>query len=252
MERASRSAEERARDALAFDPLPASDWVRLEETYIAIKTNYSEPLSRLLRSLPASKWMPVEREWRIPYTSADALRENIPTLNELAAKAKENADRETELRKQREAERAAARLREQQERERKRQESKPRALRQEFLTANPDAPLITIELEAIGDNLSPRKAPFGLRMPPRHWVAQIFGSNGRGGWVRNFLPGARDYSKANSVGSRGIMVSYLLQTGPIYEISEPTSWGTTERYFARVVDGKLVRMTADQVNACLI
>lgn len=111
-------------------------------------------------------------------------------------------------------------------------------------------PRYALRLEAIGDNESfSALGMFGL--PQRYWAAKILGINNFNNFVRTFLKGARDYTRANSQGSRGIFVTFYLEEGPIYEISSPKSWKHTDRHFARIVNGEVIRMTKNEVLACL-
>ncbi len=235
-------AEERARDALAFEPLPFSRWVTVNEKMgILICVRYSEPLSRLLRSLPQAKWEAEHKRWQYPFSSSDAIRRVLPEIERLAASAQESADKETE---RREAERKA-REDKRSERERRKAMAQPRPLQSTFMDVIPGRPRFALTLEAIADNLR------GFGAPSRNWVARIFGSDGRGGWARVFVSGARNYSNANSIGSRGISVTYFLEEGPIYEISAPQTWKLTERYFVRIIDGQPLRLTKEEVEQCL-
>lgn len=244
-------AEEKARDALLFEPLPPSPWVKVGEKAIYIQTNYSEPLSRLLKLLPSSRWDPDKRRWQYPFASGEAIRGAIPEINRLAAEAKQSADMETQRREEERREREAERR----TRETARQFfGRPRLMTPDFLYPQGGRPRFALVIEAIGDEAYRplRGLPFGVSIPPRNWVAQITGKDGRGKWSRSFLHGSRDYSNANSVGSRGIMVTYLLDHGPVYEISSPQTWHSTDRYFVRIDGGKLVRMTEDEVIECLV
>jgi len=246
----SKHTEARARDALAFEPLPASKWITVIPEGIAIATNYSESLSRLLRSLPGNHWQPEHRRWLLPYTSASALRAALPEIERLAASALERATAETE---RRERERLAAAERRRQElgaRAERLAAIHPRPLLEEYLRLIPGRPLHNLALEAIGDDTDKLLRRFGGG-PPRQAVAQIMGSHGRGGWARAYLLGARDYSRANSTGSRGIMVNYQLEEGPIYWVAEPKTWHQTERYFLRIIDAHRIRMTEEEVRTCL-
>ncbi len=96
---------------------------------------------------------------------------------------------------------------------------------------------MTITLESIGGTGSGNRA----------WVAEITGPDAQFGLSRVFLAGVRDYSKANSVRSRGVRTAYALESGKLYEISAPESWKSTERYFATVRDGEIVRLSKEQV-----
>lgn len=245
-----RFAEEKARDALAFEPLPPSRWISVDRAEgILISVRYSEPLSALLRSLPQARWEAERRRWRYPFTSGEAIRRAAPEIERLAGLAQESADRETEAREAERAAAARARENERQDRERRRAMAQPRPLRPEFLAVIPDRPRFAIAIEAIADDLRALGAMFGFRS--RCWVARIFGSDGRGGWARAFVDGCRDYSRANSKGSRGIYITYFLEEGPVYEISAPQTWGSTDRYFARVIDGAIERLTKEEVERCL-
>lgn len=88
--------------------------------------------------------------------------------------------------------------------------------------------------------------------PRGTWAAEITGLHPRYKFTRDFLSGAKDRSEQNSAGTRGIYVSYSLESGKIYEIQEAVSWTRSDRYFARLDnDGKIVRMTADDVRKAL-
>ena len=65
------------------------------------------------------------------------------------------------------------------------------------------------------------------------WVAELYRDDT--GQVRpRFLAGRRDYSKANSKGSRGVMVWFVLEQNKLYWIQEPRSWHNTVRYHAAI------------------
>ena len=74
---------------------------------------------------------------------------------------------------------------------------------------------MTITIENIGDS--------------KAWVAEITGTDPKFGLKREFCNGIRNYSKANSKGTRGIETTYELTAGKIYEINEPQSWKNTNR-----------------------
>jgi hypothetical protein len=48
------------------------------------------------------------------------------------------------------------------------------------------------------------------------------------------------------------MVHYHLEEGPIYWVAAPQSWKSIDRYFLRILDGERVRMTEEEVRACLV
>lgn len=84
---------------------------------------------------------------------------------------------------------------------------------------------------------------------PRAWVARITGRDDKHGLAREFLRGQPDYSGGNEDGSRGVVRWYELPEGCVYEINAPLSWTEADRYFARSVRGKMVRMTREEVDA---
>lgn len=238
--------DEKGKDDLIFDPLPPSKWIMVTNDGLRLEVAYSEKLSRLLRSMPGAKWMAAEKCWHVPFRAVGAVRKALPEIEALAdvaaaVRAEERKQHE-EWRRERTALKALShpRLRE--------AHPPPRPFKREYLLPT-GLPCHVVTIEAIGDDMAREFRHLGWKS--RNWVAQIFGSDGRGGWVRSFVSGNRDYSSANSKGSRGIMVSYLLEQGPIYEIKAPLTWSSSDRYFARIMDNTLSRMTADEVIECL-
>ena len=54
--------------------------------------------------------------------------------------------------------------------------------------------------------------------------------------------GRTDYSRANSKGSRGVVVWYALESGKRYFVRSPQSWKNSDEYFCYVNDsGEIVR-----------
>lgn len=241
-------AEERARDALQFEPLPESLWIKIDRHGILVTVPYSEQLSRLLRSIPNAKWDSAGKRWRYPFTACDAIRRIAPDIDRLASLAKEPSVTETPRRTSEQVERALTAEQERTARALSRAMAEPRPFQRRYLDTIPGRPRFVLILEAIADNLRSR---YFIGMPSRCWVARLFGSDGRGGWARVFVCGARDYCRANSTGSRGIAVTYFLEEGPIYEVSSPQSWKSTDRYFLHIDAGIPTRMTAGDVHQCL-
>ena len=71
----------------------------------------------------------------------------------------------------------------------------------------------TIKLEAIGDGYGPIKLVrvdgFNIittKASPPCWVAKITGEDNKYGLAREFVAYKKDYSSANSVGSRGVFL----------------------------------------------
>lgn len=238
-------AQDKARDAISFDPFQ-SKWITVDDTSgIFIRVRYSESLSNLLRKLPGARWEADAKQWRYPFTSGDAIRAAIPNIERLAALAQESAERETATRDRLRAHLEQQRRAEKTESDKHKAHSLPRPLQQRYLHPLPGRPRFVKALEAIGDDAR----QYGF--PARCWIAQIFGADGHGGWARAFVHGVKDYSSANSKGSRGIAVTFFLEEGPIYEVSSPLSWKSIDRYFLRIVDGSPLRMAKSEVEECL-
>lgn len=73
-----------------------------------------------------------------------------------------------------------------------------------------------------------------------------------GGLAKCWLAGKRDYSKANSKGSRGVYVWYTLEQDKLYWIKDPRSWRCTETYFAAITaDGTVCRLSEAQAQEWL-
>lgn len=87
--------------------------------------------------------------------------------------------------------------------------------------------------------------------PPRSWVAEVTGRCPTYGFAREFMRPLKDYRNANAKGSRGIMLYYHLRPGRIYEVNARQGWSRIERYFCRVQDGCLIRLTRTEVERCL-
>lgn len=80
------------------------------------------------------------------------------------------------------------------------------------------------------------------------WVAEILGLSNEGKFLRKFVHGDTDYTRSNSVGSRGIRKYYHLRSGRIYEVAERLTWKRTIQYFCRVNDeGDIVRISRQTV-----
>ena len=96
------------------------------------------------------------------------------------------------------------------------------------------------------------RAAFGCKSPRKPWVAEIVGQHEKYGLERIFLPSKRNYSRANSRGSRGIELWFVLESGRLYEVLSPLSWRSIDRYFCRVSDGgDILRVSKDEVDSWL-
>lgn len=60
--------------------------------------------------------------------------------------------------------------------------------------------------------------------------------------------GKKDYSRANSKGSRGIYGYYILSPGEIYLVCERVSWKRTDCYFCIVEDGRVQRIDEENLK----
>lgn len=124
----------------------------------------------------------------------------------------------------------------------------------------------SLMLEAIGDNYRDlMRHPNELHrrighVPRRHilrllggkgpWVARITGRDPQHGLAREFMRPFRDYRDANSCGSRGVMLCYMLPQG-IYEVNEWESWSRRRRYFVRSEAGKAAEISREEVEIWL-
>lgn len=122
----------------------------------------------------------------------------------------------------------------------------------------------SLSLEFIGCNVADQLRQFeaieqltGYRKPdePRpHYgplVAEISRST-NGEIVETPIYGRRDYSRANSKGSRGVHVHYILKPDTLYRVAAPKSWRNVDRYYAAVApDGSIYRLSDEEVRAWL-
>lgn len=127
--------------------------------------------------------------------------------------------------------------------------------------------MYTLKIEAIGDNhdqairslsatcdsLLGRGAGDAMigKMPASYFVAEITGLHPKFKYERKFIRGQKDYSEANSVGSRGVYVYYYLEEGKIYDVKKPVSWKNDRRFFCRIQGYSLIELDEHEVKACL-
>jgi hypothetical protein len=81
-------------------------------------------------------------------------------------------------------------------------------------------------------------------------VAEIIGIQD-GGFAKRMLKGFCDFTQANSVGSRGITVNYILQAGRYYEVEQQTGWTRSRHYFCKAELGNIVEVEVKEVLRCL-
>jgi len=112
-----------------------------------------------------------------------------------------------------------------------------------------------LRLECIADDLlqTARALPrlFGKGGPSGPWVARLTGLTPTN-FQREFLRGMKDYSQANSVGSRGVYLTFWLDSNDIYEVYHRTAWKNDRRYFCRPTkDGTFQKLTREEARAWL-
>lgn len=87
-----------------------------------------------------------------------------------------------------------------------------------------------------------REHPFA-RLGP--CVLRIF-RNEAGLAAHEVIHGKRDYSRANSKGSRGVMVNYVLEQDEIYQVKDPRSWRSVSYYHCAVTPSGDIRRLSDE------
>jgi len=117
----------------------------------------------------------------------------------------------------------------------------------------------SLKIEAIGDNVdqemrlwrniinmsAPGLGDITIGKPIySYWVAQISGHDPKYKYARQFIRGKKDYTLANSKGSRGVFIYYLLESGFVYEVKS-----SKRRYFC-VVDeeGNIIEVGKEFVD----
>ena len=103
--------------------------------------------------------------------------------------------------------------------------------------------MIQLAIERIGDG--------NPAVPNRAWVRWIRYLHPIDGFVYDTLKPQLDYSRANSIGTRGVYAYYILTENALYEISAPLSWKRVDHYYCRIANDEIIRMTRDEVFKCL-
>lgn len=89
-------------------------------------------------------------------------------------------------------------------------------------------------------------------IPPSSWVAEITGFDEKYKYARKFLKPKKDYSRANSKGSRGVFAEYIIESRKIYEVKASLTWRRIERYFCTVdEEGEIIKLEESEVIECL-
>jgi len=123
-----------------------------------------------------------------------------------------------------------------------------------------------LKLECIGDNVRAQTQFYtrninslipGLgtltfgEMPDRYFVYEVWYDRKNYDIKKQKLYPKKDYSKANSVGSRGIYAFYFLENNKIYEIKKPISWKSSDHYFCKIENDLEIRLTPEETLKCL-
>ena len=91
-------ADERGRDAFAFDPL-TSPYLEVADGLV-VRTPYSRDVVSELRQVPWARWDPATKAWRVPFRSFEELRRSWPVIEEAARRAEpEERRKRAEIRK---------------------------------------------------------------------------------------------------------------------------------------------------------
>jgi hypothetical protein len=91
-------ADERGRDAFAFDPIESPYLEAADD--LRIRTPYSQTVLAELRDVPWAWWDSDLKIWRVPYRSADVLRKRWPAIEAAARRAEpEERRRRQQMRK---------------------------------------------------------------------------------------------------------------------------------------------------------
>jgi hypothetical protein len=89
---ADRFADEKGRDACAFDPIE-SRYLTAAPTGFQIRTPYSRTVVNEIREIPYARWDADRRLWTVPYRSFDELRKRWPTIEAAAERNEPEARR---------------------------------------------------------------------------------------------------------------------------------------------------------------
>lgn len=84
-------ADAKGRDAYAFEPL-TSRFLEVGSDLV-VRTPYSRAVIDRLRALPAARWDPAARAWRVPFRGYEALRAAWPAIEAEARAAEADAAR---------------------------------------------------------------------------------------------------------------------------------------------------------------
>ena len=89
---ADRFADEKGRDAFAFEPIE-SRYLQTTPTAIQIRTPYSRTVVNEIREIPLARWDADRRLWTVPYRSLEELRRRWPAIETAAERNEPEARR---------------------------------------------------------------------------------------------------------------------------------------------------------------
>jgi hypothetical protein len=78
-------ADEKGRDAFAFDPIK-SRYLEAAPSVFQVRTPYSRTIVDEIREIPFARWDADRRHWTVPYRSYDELRRRWPAIEAAAAR----------------------------------------------------------------------------------------------------------------------------------------------------------------------
>jgi hypothetical protein len=89
---ADRFADEKGRDAFAFEPID-SRYLKAAPAAFEIRTPYSRTIVKEIREIPHARWDAHRRLWTVPYRSIEDLRQRWPAIEAAAERSEPDARR---------------------------------------------------------------------------------------------------------------------------------------------------------------
>jgi len=89
---ADRFADEKGRDAFAFEPIE-SRYLEAAPAILEIRTPYSRTVVDEIREIPHARWDADRRLWTVPYRSIEQLRQRWPAIEAAAERSEPEARR---------------------------------------------------------------------------------------------------------------------------------------------------------------
>lgn len=68
------------------------------------------------------------------------------------------------------------------------------------------------------------------------------------GWELDWVRGRIEFSQANSKGSRGVRISFVLEEGPVYRLRHFVSWKREVIEYIQWVGGERIEWTEEQAK----